>query len=136
MAAGNRGFPAADAPVHAGRRASEIWRRAITSRGPRMSSPAKLTGILVAHSGKAEQLKALLVGMVPPSRAEPGNLRYDVWQDEAQADRFITDELYKDDTAISAHHQSPHYKDYLSRIPDLADRTALVLTPIAVEEAR
>jgi len=101
-----------------------------------MSSPAKLTGIFVAHSGKAEQLKALLVGMVPPSRAEPGNLRYDVWQDEAQPDRFITDELYKDDTAISAHRQTPHYKDYLSRIPDLADRTALVLTPIAVEEAR
>jgi len=101
-----------------------------------MSSPAKLTGIFVAHSGKAGQLKALLVGMVPPSRAEPGNLRYDVWQDEAQPDRFITDELYKDGTAISAHHQSPHYKDYLSRIPDLADRTALVLTPIEVEEAR
>ena len=100
-----------------------------------MSSPAKLTGILVARSGKAEQLKALLVGMVPPSRAEPGNLRYDVWQDEAQPDRFITDELYKDDTAISAHRQTPHYKDYLRRVTDLADRTALVLTPIAVEEA-
>ena len=101
-----------------------------------MSSPAKLTGILVAHSGKAEQLKALLVGMVPPSRAEPGNLRYDVWQDQSQTERFVTDELYKDDTAISAHRQTPHYKDYLLRITDLADRTAFELSPIAVEQVR
>ena len=101
-----------------------------------MSSPAKLTGILVARPGKVEQLKALLVGMVPPSRAEPGNLRYDIWQDQSQPDRFVTDELYEDDTAISAHRQTPHYKDYLFRITELAERTAFELSPIAVEHAR
>jgi len=101
-----------------------------------MPSPAKITGILVARPGKTQELKALLLGMAPHSRAEPGNLRWDIWQDRSQADRFLLDELYKDDSAVDAHHQTPHYKDYLLRIPDLADRTALVLTPIAVEEAR
>jgi len=101
-----------------------------------MSSPAKITGILVARPGKAEELKALLVGMAPHSRAEPGNLRWDIWQDQSQPDRLLIDELYKDDSAVDAHRQTPHYKDYLSRIPALADRTALVLTPIAVEQAR
>ena len=101
-----------------------------------MSSPAKITGILVARPGKAEELKALLVGMAPHSRAEPGNLRWDIWQDQSEPDRLLIDELYKDDSAVDAHHQTPHYKDYLSRIPDLADRTAFVLTPIAVEQAR
>ena len=101
-----------------------------------MSTRAKITGILVAKSGKAEELKALLVGMAPHSRAEPGNLRWDIWQDESQPDRIVLDELYKDDGAVEAHHQTQHYKDYLVRIPELADRTALMLIPIAVEQAR
>ena len=101
-----------------------------------MSSPAKITGILVARPGKAEELKALLLAMAPDSRAEPGNLRWDIWQDQAQADRFLIDELYRDDRAVDVHHQTPHYKDYLLRVPELADRTAWVLTPIAVEQAR
>src|SRR5262245_15206327 len=101
-----------------------------------MSSPAKITGFLVARPGKAEELKTLLIGMAPQSRAEPGNLRWDIWQDQSHPDRFVLDELYQDDTAVAAHHQTAHYKDYLARITDLADRTALVLAPIAVEQAR
>ena len=97
-----------------------------------MSTPAKITGILVARPGKAEELKALLVAMAPHSRAEPGNLRWDVWQDQSQPDRIVLDELYRDDSAVAAHHQTPHYKDYLLRIPDLADRTALVLESLDV----
>jgi len=99
-----------------------------------MSSPAKITGILVAFPGKAEELKALLLWMSPHSRAEPGNLRWDIWQDQLQRDRIVIDELYRDEAAVTAHHQTPHYKDYLVRITDLADRTALVLTPVAVEQ--
>jgi quinol monooxygenase YgiN len=98
-----------------------------------MSSPAKITGILVARPGKAEELKALLVAMAPHSRAEPGNLRWDIWQDQSQPDRLLIDELYKDDSAVDAHHQTPHYKDYLSRIPDLAERMALVLESLDIE---
>jgi len=98
-----------------------------------MSSPAKITGILVARPGKAEELKALLVGMAPHSRAEPGNLRWDIWQDHTRSDRYVLDELYVDDAAVAAHRDTTHYKDYLLRIGELADRTALVLSPVAVE---
>jgi quinol monooxygenase YgiN len=37
-----------------------------------------------------------------------------------------------DDAAVAAHRETSHYKDYLLRIPDLAERTAMVLSPIAV----
>ena len=56
--------------------------------------------------------------------------------DQSQPDRYVLDELYVDDTAVSAHRETPHYQEYLRRIADLADRTALVLGPIAVEEGR
>jgi len=41
-----------------------------------MPTPVKTIGILTARAGKVEALKALLDGMLAPSRAEPGNLRY------------------------------------------------------------
>ena len=41
-------------------------------------------------------------GMVGPCRAEPGNLRWDVWQDRDDPNRFVLDELYADDAAVAA----------------------------------
>jgi quinol monooxygenase YgiN len=70
--------------------------------------------------------------MLAPSRAEPGNLRYDLWRDPAEPGRFVLDELYRDADAIAAHKATPHFQSYLSRINDLAERTAWVLAPVGV----
>lgn len=97
-----------------------------------MSNPVKIVAILAARPGKADDLQALLAGMVAPSRAEPGNLRWDIWRDQADATRFVLDELYVDSAAVAAHRQTPHFQDYFARINDLAERTALVVDPVAV----
>jgi quinol monooxygenase YgiN len=96
-------------------------------------SPAKITAVLTARPGKAADLYALLIGMLPHCRAEPGNLRWDIWRDIAHADRYVLDELYRDPAALEAHRKTPHYLDYLARIPELADRSAWVLEPIEVK---
>lgn len=95
-------------------------------------SPAKITAILTAYPGKAADLRSLLIGMAPLCRAEPGNLRWDVWRDHAVPERYVLDELYQDADAVEAHRGMPHYQDYLTRIPSLADRSALVLEAVAV----
>lgn len=59
--------------------------------------------ILTARKGQADPPRALLRGMVPHCRAEPGNLRWDVWQDRSQADRYVLDKLYTEDAAVAAH---------------------------------
>ncbi len=97
-----------------------------------MSNPVKIVAILTAKPGKAEALKALVDGMVAPSRAEPGNLRYDVWLEKAEPNRIVLDELYAGDDAVAAHRASPHFQDYLARIGDLAERAALVCDPVAI----
>ncbi len=97
-----------------------------------MSTNAKIMAVLTARPGKAGELAALLSGMVAPSRAEPGNLRWDIWQDQADPQRFVLDELYSDDAAIAAHRATPHFTDYLARVNDLAERTAIVLSPVSV----
>ncbi len=64
------------------------------------------------------------------SRAETGNLRWDVWRDQADPTRFVLDELYIDNAAVAAHRASPHFAAYLARIGDLAERTAWVVDPV------
>lgn len=97
-----------------------------------MSNAVKIVAILTARPGKADALRTLLSGMVAPSRAEPGNLRWDVWRDQADATRFVLDELYVYNAAVAAHRLTPHFQDYFARIDDLAERTALVVDPVEV----
>ncbi|MFT3997807.1 MAG: putative quinol monooxygenase [Asticcacaulis sp.] len=97
-----------------------------------MSAPVKVIALLTARPGKAEALHALLSAMTAPSRAEPGNLRYDLWQDRAEPARFVLDELYTDDVAVAAHRATPHFQTYLAAINDLAERTAFVLDPLHI----
>lgn len=97
-----------------------------------MTAPIKIVAILTARPGKADRLKALLRGMLPHCRAEPGNLRWDIWQDQSQADCYVLDELYVDAAAVTAHRETPHFKYYLAGISDLADRHELVLEPHTV----
>jgi quinol monooxygenase YgiN len=95
-------------------------------------SPTKITAILTAHLGKAVELRALLVGMAPLCRAEPGNLRWEVWCDRAHGERYVLDELYLDAAAVEVHRMTPHYQAYLAEIPELAERTVWVLEAVEV----
>ena len=97
-----------------------------------MSDAVKIVAILTARAGQAEALRALLDGMIAPSRAEAGNLRYDLWRDASDPARFVLDELYVDAEAVATHRATPHFQAYLAAIEGLAERTALVLEPLSV----
>ncbi|HUD30166.1 MAG TPA: putative quinol monooxygenase [Novosphingobium sp.] len=97
-----------------------------------MTDTVKIVAMLVARPGQGDALRALLDGMIAPSRAEPGNLRYDLWVDRAEPGRLVLDELYVDQAAVESHRASPHFQTYLSHINALAERVALTLDPLAV----
>jgi quinol monooxygenase YgiN len=97
-----------------------------------MSTHVKVMAILTARPGKAAELQGLLDGMIAASRAEAGNLRYDLWQDQTDPARLVLDELYADAEAVAAHRATPHFRQYASVINDLAERTVMVLDPAAV----
>lgn len=92
----------------------------------------KITAILTAHPGKGALLRSLLIDMAPHCRAEPGNLRWDVWQDQADPDRFVLDELYVNTAAVTQHRETQHFKNYVAKVGDLAERTPFVLDPVEV----
>ncbi len=59
-------------------------------------SPSKITAIPTAYPGRTAELRGLLVGMAPHCRSEPGNLRWDVWRDPSNEDRYVIDERCRD----------------------------------------
>lgn len=97
-----------------------------------MKSERKTSAFFKAKPGKAVELESLLRGMTAPSRSEPGNLRYDLWQDQSDPTAYVIDELYVDDDAVAAHRASPHFQNYLSKINELASRTAITSGPLDV----
>lgn len=97
-----------------------------------ITMPSKITAILVAHPGKNVELRELLVGLAPHCRAEPGNLRWDVWRDSSDDHRYVLDELYRDAAAVEAHRTSQHYQAYLAKVPEVAERTAIIAKAVDV----
>jgi len=97
-----------------------------------MSTQANTVAILTAKPGMERELETLLTELAKASRAEPGNLRWDIWRDRDNPGRFVLDELYRSDEAVQAHRETPHFKTYLAHIADLADRLSVVGHPLDV----
>lgn len=94
-----------------------------------MADPVKISAILTVRAGKMPELEALLATLAVHSRAEPGNLRWDIWHDPSEPPRILLDELYVDQAAADAHRGSPHFQAYVERIGDLAERLAITAHP-------
>ncbi|MDN2485159.1 (4S)-4-hydroxy-5-phosphonooxypentane-2,3-dione isomerase [Kosakonia sacchari] len=50
---------------------------------------------------------------------EPGNLRFDVLQDPKVKTRFFIYEAYRDEAAVQAHKETPHYRACVAKLEEL-----------------
>ena len=85
-----------------------------------------------AREGEAERVAEALRNMVEPTRAEPGNLDYQVFRDPKDPSLFVLYERYAGADAFEAHRASPHFGTWLAGtvLPALADRVRLDLIPM------
>lgn len=84
-----------------------------------------------AAPGRADELRAALLAIVGPSRAEDGCLRYDLHVDREDPDVLAFYEVWASVEAHRAHDRTPHIEHVRSVLPDLvAERRVLRLTPI------
>lgn len=97
-----------------------------------MTGKVKTIAVLTARPGKVDALRDPLGELIEPRRAEPGNLRYDLWVGPARPGRLMIDELYADLAAVEARHTTPHFQVYLARIADLAERGVWTLNEVVV----
>ncbi|WP_413098138.1 putative quinol monooxygenase [Streptomyces sp. Inha503] len=68
---------------------------------------------------RAPQLRALLEGMIDPTRSEPGCRSYDLYTTESAAPDFVLLERYQDSAALKAHRTTAHYTAYRAQLSDL-----------------
>ncbi len=63
---------------------------------------------LQALPGKEEQLQAVLSAAIAPTRAEAGNLRYELYRNNETPDTFVFVEQFTDEAAFAAHQAASH----------------------------
>lgn len=84
------------------------------------------------RAGEEGRVEAALREMLKPTRAEPGNLDYQVLCDPQQPAVFVLYERYADEAAFHAHLATEHFGTWLKGqvLPFLDERTRLDLVPL------
>ena len=72
----------------------------------------------VALKGKEDQLRALLQGMLIPTRAEPGCELYELYESDS-GERFYFYEEWESQAALDQHAATPHFKHLEQSVGDL-----------------
>ena len=78
-----------------------------------------MLALIVRIAVKPEHLSEFLAATLENARGahtEPGNLRFDVLQQEDDPNIIHLYEIYKDAAAIEAHRQTPHFKKWQAAV--------------------
>jgi len=74
----------------------------------------------VARKGNEEELRALLQGMLVPTRAEQGCKSYELYESDATG-RFYFDETWESEAALDKHIATLHFKHLEQAIGELVE---------------
>ena len=85
-------------------------------------SEIAVVAISVAKPGCEEQLREALVGIVGPTRKEPGALQYDLHRDVSEPRRFVFVERWESEAALAAHAKSAHIAAYRQASADWVEQ--------------
>jgi autoinducer 2-degrading protein len=78
----------------------------------------------MAKTGREAEVAAVLEKLTAESRKEPGCVMYQVHKHKTDPRRFFIYEQYKDDAALEAHRNAPHFLQLAKKdLVKVADRT-------------
>ena len=69
--------------------------------------------------GQAQAFLAATLVNARASLGEPGVLRFDVLQDQADPEHVVLVEVYRDDEASAAHKLTPHYATWRDTVAEM-----------------
>lgn len=84
-----------------------------------MSKPLVSLAVLKAKPGKQQELKEGLLSLIEPTRAEPGNLDYVLFEMRDEPGTFYMREAFKDQAALDAHFATPYFKAFAATADEL-----------------
>ncbi len=74
---------------------------------------------------KNNEVKETILAMVDPTRSEKGNEVYNFYEEKNNQGKIISFhlfEVYKNSAALDFHRNTPHYKNYKSKIEELLEK--------------
>ena len=78
----------------------------------------------MAKAGHEVEVAEIFTKLQAASRQEPGCLMYIVHRHRSNPRHFFIYEQYRNDVALEAHRQSPHFQQYaVSELKDIGERT-------------
>ena len=86
--------------------------------------------------GKEEELKRELLALAAPTRAEPGNITYDLYQSPNQKNLFMRLEVWRNPEALEIHKASPHIKASFKKRQEQGWMTEITTWKRVREDAR
>ena len=84
-----------------------------------------ILAIFYPKKDKNNEVKEIILSMINPTRSEEGNELYNFYEEKNNEDKstsFHLFEIYKDSAALDFHRNTPHYKNYRSKIVDLLEK--------------
>lgn len=77
--------------------------------------------VLKAKKGQERALKEGLLALVEPTRAEPGNLDYVLFELRDERGTFYMREAFKDQAALDEHFAMPYFQHFAAKADDLLE---------------
>ena len=74
--------------------------------------------VITAKPGSEDVVRDALTALVPPTRAEEGNIAYDLSESSAEPGTFVTVEEWTDEAALGAHMETEHIQHALATVSD------------------
>jgi quinol monooxygenase YgiN len=72
-----------------------------------------------ARPGKVNELLSVLSSLIEPTRKEPGCFSYELLQNNEDPTDLTLIEEWQNNTALESHFATKHFKDALTKLPNL-----------------
>ncbi|HGF0770126.1 TPA: putative quinol monooxygenase [Kluyvera georgiana] len=94
-----------------------------------------IIALLKARPGKTESLRDALKALLLPTRQEPGNIDYTLFQLRDEPETFYMRESWRDEAALEEHIALPHFQAFIGQMESLLAEPLRLdyLTPIEAD---
>jgi quinol monooxygenase YgiN len=74
-----------------------------------------------AKRGREDELRLVTLPLIALVRSDPANLVYFLQEDRTSPGHFVFYEVFANERDFEAHNNMPYVKEWLARLPELAD---------------
>lgn len=94
-----------------------------------------IIAVLKARPGKTQSLRDALKALLLPTRQEPGNLDYTLFQLRDEPETFYMRESWRDEASLEEHIALPHFQAFIGQMESLLAEPLRLdyLTPIEAD---